>query len=282
MMNRKKPVIWVVIAAIALCVVVAVWFLANPKDYGPEVGNPQMLELPGVKWFATPDEVKEAFNITEEQILEEFTTSGYVLQMFVTDLTLFGRDVPYAEFNFVFGNKGDTELLKARLFFSEHTNMNKLKKELMEIYGPGIDEPYRYDIYHDGTDLELSDLEASARLEEQMDNLEGNPYRDALEDPDYMAYHWVLENASSVIPEEIVEYLKSSEDENMPQDEEAFMEKLDQMRWVVISMTNRHAGAIYYDITKKDELNHRLYTNNYIEFNAKLLADYLYTPRGND
>ena len=276
MMNSKKPAFWIVIAAITLCIVVAVIVLMNPKEYGPTVGNPQMLEVPGVEWLATPDEVKEALNITEEQILEEFTTSGYVLQMFVTDLTLFGRDVPYAEFSFVFGNKGDTELLKARLFFSEHTNMNKLKKELMEIYGPGIDEPYRYDIYHDGTDLELSDLEASARLEEQMDNLEGNPYRDALEDPDYMAHHWVLENASSVIPEEVVKYLKSAEDENMPQDADAFKAKLDQMRWVVISMANRQTGAIYYDTSGKDELYRRHYTNNYIEFNAKLLAEYIH------
>ena len=278
-MNYKKPAFWIVIAAIALCIVVAVCFLTNPKDYGPQVGNPQMLELPGVAWFSTPDEVKEALNITKEQILWESTSSGYVLHMYVTDLTLFGRDVPYAEFDFWFGDNGNTELWKATVFFSEHTNMNKLKKELIEIYGPGIDEPYRYDVYHDGTDLELSNLEATAKGEDRWDAVEGNPYRDALEDPDYMAHHWVLENASSVIPEEVVEYLKSAEAENMPQDEEAFMEKLDQMPWVVISMENRHAGAIYYDITKKDELNHRHYTNNYIEFNAKLLADYLHTAQ---
>ena len=278
-MNYKKPAFWIVIAAVALCIVVAVCFLTNPKDYGPEVGNPQMLEFPGVEWFVTPDELKEALNITEEQILWESTTSGYVLSMDVTDITLFGRDVSFAEFIFWFGDKGDTELQKARVFFSENTNMNKLKQELIEIYGPGIDEPYRYDIYHDGTDLELSELEASSRVEEQMNNLEGNPYLDALEDPDYMAHYWVLENGSSVIPEEVVEYLKSAEDENMPQDADAFKAKLDQMPWIVISMTNRHAGAIYYDATGNDEMYHRLYTNNYIEFNAKLLADYLYTAQ---
>ena len=277
MMNCKKPAFWIVIAAIALCIVVAVCFLTNPKDYGPEVGNPQMLELPGVAWFATPDEVKEALNISEEQILWESTTSGYVLSMNVTDITLFGREVPYAKFDFWFGDNGNTELWKASVFFSEHTNMNRLKQELIEIYGPGIDEPYRYDVPHDGTDLELSNLEASAESEDGWDAIEGNPYRDALEDPDYMAHHWVLENGSSVIPEEVAEYLKAAEDENIPQDAEAFKAKLDQMPWVVISMENRHAGAIYYDATGKDETH---YTNNYIEFNAKLLSDYLYTARG--
>ena len=275
-MNYKKPAFWIVIAAVALCIVVAVCFLTNPKDYGPEVGNPQMLELPGVAWFATPDEVKEALNISEEQILWESTTSGYVLSMNVTDITLFGREVPYAKFDFGFGGSGDTELQKATVFFSENTNMNKLKQELIEIYGPGIDEPYRYDVPLDGTDLELSNLEASAEGEDGWDAVEGNPYRDALEDPDYMAHHWVLENGSSVIPEEVAEYLKSAEDENMPQDAEAFKAKLDQMPWVVISMENRHARAIYYDAIGKDETH---YTNNYIEFNAKLLADYLYTAQ---
>lgn len=282
MLNRKKLVFRIVIAAVALCVAVAVCFLMKPRDYGPEVENPQMLELPGVAWCATPDEVKAALNISEEQILDELTTSGYVLHMYVTDLTLFGRDVPYAEFDFGFGNNGDTELRKATVFFSENTNMNRLKQELMEIYGSGIAEPYRYDVYHDGTDRKVSNLEASAEGEDGWDAVEGNPYRDALEDPDYMAHHWVLENGSSIIPAEIVEYLKSSEEEDMPQDEEAFTKKLDQMPWVVISMENRHAGAIHYDITGKDELYRRLYTNNYIEFNAKLLADYLHTAQVTD
>ena len=276
MLNYKKPRFWIVIAAIVLCIVVAVCFLAGPRDYGPEVGNPQMLELPGVAWFATPEEVKEALNISEEQILGESKSSGFVLRMAVTDLTLYGRDVPYAVFEFWFNNNGNTALTKVTVFFSEDTDMSKLEKELIEIYGPGIAEPYRYDVPLDGTDLELSNLEASAKGEDRWDAVEGNPYRDALEDPNYMAHHWVLENGSSVIPEEVVKYLKSAEVENMPQDDDAFRAKLDQMPWVVISMENRHAGAIYYNATGKDETH---YTNNYIEFNAKLLADYLYTAQ---
>ena len=69
MMNYKKPAFWIVIAAVALCIVVAVSFLTDPKDNGPEVGNPKMLELPGVEWFVTPEEFKEALNITKKQII---------------------------------------------------------------------------------------------------------------------------------------------------------------------------------------------------------------------
>ena len=276
----KKPVFWIVIAAVALCIVVAVYFLMNPQDYGPEVGNPKMLELPGVEWFATPEELKAALNITEDQILREYTTSGFVLEMDVTDLTLFGRDVSLAKFSFWFNNNGNTALREAKVFFSEDIDMNKLKKELMEIYGPGKDEPYRYSVK--GllpTNQKLSDLEASAEGEDGWDAVEGNPYRDALEDPNYMAHHWVVENGSSSIPEEVVEYLKSAEVENMPQDDEAFVEMLDQMPWIVISMANRNSAAIFYDVTGTDNKEYRLYTNNYMRFDASLLAECLYTAQ---
>ena len=282
MMNRKKPVIWIVIAAIALCVVVAVWFLANPKDYGPEVGNPQMLELPGVKWFATPDEVKETLNISEEQIRWEHKSSGFVLGMLVTDLTLYGRDVSLAEFNFWFNNNGDTALQEATVYFSEDTDMIKLKKELIEIYGPGKAEPYRYSVK--GllpTTQKLSDMEVSAESEDGWDNFEGNPFRDALEDPDYMAHHWVIENGASTIPVEVAQYLKSIEDEDMPQTDDVPMENLDQKPWVVISMANRNAWAIINKITGAKNEWYPGRTNNYMIFNAEVLSEYLYSPRGN-
>ena len=286
-MNYKKPAFWIVVTAVALCIVVAVSFLTNPKDYGPEVGNPKMLELPGVAWFATPDEVKEALNITEEQIIEEYTTSGYILEMWVTDLTLYGRDVPFAKFSFWFGDREDTALRRATVFFSEDTDMNRLKEELIQIYGPGKSESYRYSLYDNNTDrngrfgLRVPSLEASAEYEDGRNVFEGNPFRDALEDPDYMTHHWVLENGSSIIPEEVVDYFRSAEDEQMPQDDDAFQEKLDQMPWIVISMANRSPGAIAYDVTGNGDMYNHLYTNNCMTFSADLLAECLYTAKEN-
>lgn len=281
MTNYKKPVFWIVVAAIALCIVVAVCFLLSPKEYGPEVGNPEMLELPGVEWFATPEEVKEALNITEEQVLREDKSSGFVLGMYATDLTLYGREVVYAEFRFWFDDNGNTALRKATVFFSEDTDMKKLEKELVEIYGPGKSEQYSYSLYDNNPDrnyrfrLRIPNLEMSAESEGGWDAFEGNPFQDALEDPDYMTHHWVTENGLSVIPEEVVEYFKSAEEEGMPQDEDALLEKLDRMPWVVMSMSNRYAGAIAHEINGRvDGWSHR-YTNNYICFSADLLAEYL-------
>lgn len=88
-----------------------------------------------------------------------------------------------------------------------------------------------------------------------------------------------MENCSSVIPEEVVERLKSAENENMPQDDDAFIEMLDQMPWVVMTMSNRNPAAIFYDVTDTDNELYRLYTNNYMTFSAELLADHLYPAR---
>ena len=275
MTNCKKTVLRIVIAAVVLSIVAAVCFLVYPKDYGPEVGNPQMLELPGVEWFATPDEVKEALNISKEQILWENKSSGYIITMGAKDFILYGREVVFAEFDFWFNNKGDTALRKVTVYFSEDTDMIKLKKELMEIYGPGIDEPYRYSVK--GllpTTQKLSDMEVSAESEDGWDFVEGNPFRDALEDPDYMAHHWIIENSTLTVPEEVVQYLKSVEGEDLPQTDDAFMEKLDQRPWVVISMANRNAWAIMNKITEAKKYPAR--TNNYMIFNAEVLAEYLY------
>lgn len=281
MTNCKKAVLRIVIAAVVLSIVAAVCFLVYPKDYGPEVGNPQMLELPGVEWFATPDEVKEALNISKEQILWENKSSGYIITMGAKDFILYGREVVFAEFDFWFNNNGDTALRKVTVYFSEDTDMIKLKKELMEIYGPGIDEPYRYSVK--GllpTTQKLSDMEVSAESEDGWDNVEGNPFRDALEDPDYMAHHWIIENSTLTVPEEVAQYLKSVE-EDMPQTDDAFMEKLGQRPWVVISMANRNAWAIMNKITDAKNQLHPARTNNYMIFNAEVLAEYLYSPRGN-
>ena len=284
-MNYKKPAFWIVIAAVALCIVVAVSFLTNPKGYGPEVGNPKMLELPGVEWFVTPDELKEALNISEEQIIEENTTTGYIIEMWVTDLTLYGRDVPFAKFNFWFDNNGNTALRRASVCFSEDTDMNKLKKELIVIYAPGKAEAYRYSLYDNNTDRNgrfgrrISSLEAAAENEIYQNVVEGNPFQDALEDPEYMTHHWVTENGLSIIPEEVVEYFRSAEDEQMPQDEDAFMEKLDQMPWVVISMANRHPAAIINEIKGTEYEWEELQTNNCMTFSADLLAENLYTVK---
>ena len=281
-MNLKKPAFWFVIVAVAFCIVVGVSFLTKSKDYGPTVGNPQMLEVPGVEWLATPDEVKEALNITEEQIFAETTTSGYVLEMYVTDLTFYGRDIVLAKFDFGFGPKGDTELQKALVFFSEDTDINKLEKELVEIYGPSKSESDIRSLYDDNIDRvkrigpSMFPLETSAQNEIAYNAHDGNPFQDALDDPDYMIRHWVTENGLSILPEEVVEYFKSVEADEIPQNEDALMAMLDHIPWITITMSNRNATTIHWNAKGTPNELYRLFTNNYIQFEAKLLAEYIH------
>ena len=280
-MNLKKPAFWFVIVAVAFCIVVGVSFLTKSKDYGPTVGNAQMLEVPGVKWFATPEEVIEALNITEEQIFTEITTSGYVLEMYVTDLTLFGRDVSLAKFDFQFNNNGNTALCSVLIYFSEDTSMKKLEKELIEIYGLSKSEADIRSLYDNNFDCvkkigpDMFPLERAAQNEIAYNAYEGNPFQDALDDPNYIIRHWVTENGLAIIPEDVVEYFKSIEDDEIPKDGEALMEMLDQIPWVSITMSNRNATTIH--LNAKGTLNEllQLFTNNYIRFDAKLLAKYI-------
>ena len=299
-MNYKKPAFWIVIAAVALCVVVTVCFLTNPKDYGPEVGNPQMLELPGVEWFATPEEVKAALNITEDQIVSEGITperedvaNDYDrYDLYVTDLTLYGREVSYALFEFRRNPGYDFAFNHAIVMFTEDTDMVKFRDDLEEIYGAGSQEPYRYYLYYNNkkqyhkTELIMEqNLKYLSQNDRFLEGLDGNPYQDALNDPDYMVHHWATENGCSVIPAEVVEWFKDAMDrapnaeDSVLQDDEVLMEMLDQIPWVAMTISNRCMPAIRQDAEGIEDESAALYTNNYIEFNANFLASYLYEAR---
>ena len=295
-MNYKKPAFWIVIAAVALCAVVAVSFLTNPKDYGPEVGNPKMLELPGVEWFVTPEEFKEALNITKKQIISEDINSlpgdtdgsDDTYELSVTDLTLFGKEVHYALFSFDRAPDGEFEFVQAVVMFDEDTDMEQLKDNLVEIYGTGSSEPYSYYLYEGNV---KRNYPLKLRMEQRLEYLsktggqEGNPFKDALEDPEYMIHHWVTENGCSFLPEEVVEWFKyamdrpANADEVALQDDEVLMEMLDQLPWVAMTLSNRNAATIQQDAQGTDNESAAYYTNNYMEFNAGWLAQYRHEVR---
>ena len=294
MMNYKKPAFWIVIAAVALCIVVAVSFLTNPKGYGPKVGNPKMLELPGVEWFVTPEELKEALNITEDQILGEKTqptrenvaTNYDRYWLYVTDITLYGRDVTYAQFEFRRDPGHDFEFVQVFVTFADDTDMDALKADLTDIYGLGSSEPYSYYLVEDDRTREYS---AKMNLEQQMEYLahtykseDGNPYMEALEDPEYMVHHWVTENGCDLIPEEVVEWFKYvmdrpwNADKTTLQDDKVLMDMLDQFPWVAMTLSNRNAAAIRRDTQGTESEFASYYSNNYLEISASMLANYLH------
>ena len=299
-MNYKKPTFWIIIAAVAICIVVAVCFLTNPKGYGPEVGNPQMLEFPGVEWFVTPDELKEALNITEEQIVDEYMDpekedvgNDYDTHyLFVKDLTIFDKKVTYGCFEFRRYPGYDFAFDNAIVMFAEDTDMVALKEEVSEIYGLGVGETYDYFTYENDTkrtrtykSMMTQQLEYMAHSAIKLEGVEGNPFKDALEDPEYMVHLWITENGTSVIPEEIVTYFKHlmdqpiNDDKVVLQDEAKLTEMLDSWPWISISMSNRCMATIYSEAEGRDGEPYSYYTDNYMEFSAQWLWQYVYVSK---
>lgn len=301
-MNYKKPAFWIVIAAVTLCVAVAVCFLTDPKteSLDLQVGDPTMLEFPGVEWFVTPEKLKEALNITEEQIIDEYmdaekadNVNDYdTHHLMVKDLTLFGKEVTYGQFAFRRYPGYDFAFDYAIVSFAEDTDMEALKAEVSEIYGPGVGETYTYFMYEKDIKRDytykprmMQELEYYANSGYKLDDVEGNPYKDALEDPEYMTHLWVTENGTSVIPEEVVEYFEYMMDQPYnadnvaSQDDVKLMEMLDSWPWITISMSNRCAATIRSEAKGYKGEPYSYYTNNYMEFNAQWLWGYLYTSK---
>ena len=294
-MNYKKPAFWIVIAAVALCIVVAVCFLTNPKDYGPEVGNPKLLEFPGIQWFVTPDELKEALNITDEQIINESTelenedvVGDYdIYTLSVTDLTLFGKEVNYVFFNFSRYPGFDFAFDYAVVMFDEDTDMVQLKAELSEIYGPGFDETFTYNTYYETTERTYHSRAQEfminlSRIGPDIYDLEDNPWQDALDDPDYTTHHWTTKNGASVIPPEVLEYTMDQPwNGDNPLPEDGLVEWVDQYPWVMVSMSNRHPSVITRDAVgvEDDQSPSLYYTNNCMEFDAQRLWQYFHDAK---
>ena len=294
-MNYKKPAFWIVIAAVALCIVVAVCFLTNPKDYGPEVGNPKLLEFPGIQWFVTPDELKEALNITDEQIINESTelenedvVGDYdIYTLSVTDLTLFGKEVPYVFFNFNRYPGFDFAFDYAVVMFDEDTDMVQLKAEVSEIYGPGFDETFTYNTYYETTERTYHSraqefMITLSRIGPDIYDLEDNPWLDALDDPDYTTHHWTTKNGASVIPPEVLEYTMDQPwNGDNPLPEDGLVEWVDQYPWVMVSMSNRHPSVITRDAVgvEDDQSPSLYYTNNCMEFDAQRLWQYFHDAK---
>lgn len=300
----KKPKKWVSVVAVMVCVILLISCTTNPKVNDTtadelQVGNPAMLEFPGVKWFVTPDELKEALNITEEQILSEYIDTpendeGWDYDTYyldVADLVLFDREVTYAHFQFRRDPSYDFGFDTAMVMFAEDTDMQVLKEELIDIYGTGVGSEYEHYIYekaekhyftaHNSKMEQTLEYMANAGYR-YMDDLEGNPYKDALESPDHMHYEWVATTGGFLETYGITDLFKAlmgepyNADKTPLQDDAVLEEMLNQFPWISIAIGNHTATAITQSVTGQADDDAPRYTNNYMEFSAKFLSDYIH------
>ena len=280
MMNYKKPAFWIVIAAVALCIVVAVCFLTNPVNKTLKVDNPALLEFPGVKWLATPEEVIAALELTEEQIRSQTYSSPDVASdncyLSVINIPYFDQTVSYATFEFLNNNGKGYRLFRINLYLDENADMDKVNATLTKAYGQGTGESYlNYDI---GSNGELREFKSGgdATLNYLANNLP-NSYsaqsmRDAVlsivEDPEYTIENWVSSTkGTEVLTADEQALIAKYYEDNSITDRETVLEWLEKTPLVAISTMNRSLSVAMAEADNSSTLA----TNNQVIYSADML-----------
>ena len=279
-MNYKKPALWIVIAAVALCAVVAVSFLTNPKDYSPEVGNPKMLEFPGVKWLATPEEVIAALELTEEQIRSQTYSSPDVASdscyLSVINIPYFDQTVSYATFDFQNNNGKGYRLSKITLYLDENADMEQVNATLEKAYGQGTGESYlNYDIGSNGELREFKsggDATLNYLAKTLPNSYSAQSMRDAVlsivDDPEYTIENWVSSTkGTEVLTADEQALIAKYYEDNSITDRETVLEWLEKTPLVAISTMNRSLSVAMAEADNSSTLA----TNNQVIYSADML-----------
>ena len=292
-MNYKKPAFWIVIAAVALCIVVAVCFLTNPKTPGPEVDDPTMLEFPGLKWGMTVEEVKEALNITEDQISTDKHNSDLHL-LHVKDITFFGEDVSIGLFKFLPVDAENLGLSYVMLFLDEDTDMDKLQTTLSDSYnnqgtgeyfmGYSLSTGSAIHINVDPDELEYKLYEYKRCLDWKVDDngnfQSGSIFAqeqaknifEKINEPGLKTYNWVSPvKAAEVIDPEDLDVIKEAYERYLDIDPSLTGEWLEKSPLVHMSMANRSEQAIRAELEGVTEGELTLATNNIVVLDAQML-----------
>lgn len=215
------------------------------------------LELPGIKWGATPEEVKAVLNVTETQILaDEPKGDGY--RLFVTEVPFFGEEVFFGMF--AFSQNPRTEefvLTSVQLHYPDETDMTPVKDALIEIYG--APKP--------GTGFTRYKIQNNA-VESYTDNGFSTIYSNSESEP-LMAWWESEAKWSDVLPNDVQDALITNGmlttnvdkiDPADPVDRELALEYLDKESAVFLYCTDSsNAGANGYPY----------YTKNVVYFDAK-------------
>lgn len=152
----KKPKKWVSVVAVMVCVILLISCTTNPKVTTPtgddpavdttvttnpvedelKVGDPSMLELPGMKWGDTPETIKSVLNLPEENYLVDAQLAQTRWLMVVGDFNFFGEEVAYGRFHYTRHlSTQDWALSSVELYYKEDSDMAAVKEELIELYG---------------------------------------------------------------------------------------------------------------------------------------------------
>ena len=137
----KKPKKWVSVVSVTVCAILLISCATNPNVTGTgndKVKSEDLLEIPGMKWGATVEEVKAALDLPAENYAYDvpYGGSGNVWLIVVKDFSLFGEDVAYGRFWFTkYPWIDDYAFKKAELYYTDETDMAAVRDTLRDLYG---------------------------------------------------------------------------------------------------------------------------------------------------
>ena len=263
-LNYRKPRFWIVLVAVVVCVAAAVCLLTNPAEMDKEY-----LNYPGLQWGMSPEEVKSALELTDENIVrdegaepgDEYNLSNpprYLIE--AKGLTCFGEKTTLARFifcdysltcqNFALQT---VELYYPDEFSADPVNMKKLQKSISRYYGEPVEQIVRYIPGAPG-DPEL----------ETADVLEGYTY-------------WLSEqNMDAYLTQEQKDALyglyesANKDNESFITDRELYDLRYQAYYLVSAFCTDRYGPSNGYP----DDMKDAGYTNNYVQITANVMQQY--------
>lgn len=108
----------------------------------PQVDDVTMLEIPGIKWNSTPEEVKKKLGLTTDQILVDAQGEGSdymdIWLLTATKIPFFGEDVAQAQFLFVkYTGYNHFGLESVRIYYPDEVDMAAVRDAIIDTYGAG-------------------------------------------------------------------------------------------------------------------------------------------------
>ena len=226
-----------------------------------------LLEFPGVKWNATPEEVIKALNLTEDQIRgdrteeaetdEEMSSDRYI--MAVQNITVFNAEILNAQFVFLRYGENEFGLAGIDIYYPEDTDMQTVVDKMVACYGEGNSEPTAFYIIKDGEIVEQPSSSGTMGINGEVWAPE--------KDPNYIRSYWSsTKRGSEVLASEeqskMVDYFVGLE--HMQMTRETALQFLDIQPMVKVSVVNRNPHAAGKPIEG--------ITHNYLHFNATWLV----------
>ena len=173
--------------AFLLCIVVLIVCLSSCGQK-LSVKDKALLELPGLKWNMTPEEVHGALKVIEDQIKLDETKEAdqevapyEIRTVAVQDVSLFGTEVLNVIFGYLRYENNDFGLCSVEIYYPDGTDMKQVVDSMTEYYGKGSEDSFVWCTIQDG--------EVVLHQGSDSFNINGEQWEPE-KDPDYIRSYW--------------------------------------------------------------------------------------------